>query len=78
VRRRLIEWLERNLARDVWFNPEQRQWLEMAAEHFAVHLRREMGDLDGEPFTRHGGRHRANELFGDNLPPMLSQLSETL
>jgi len=78
VQRRLIEWLERNLARDISFNAEQRHWFEVAADHFAVHLRLEIGDLDGETFTRHGGRKGANELFGNELAPLLKELSEAL
>ena len=78
VRRRLMEWLERNLARDVMFNAEQQQWLEAAADHFAIHLQIQMAELDGEPFTTLGGLTRAQELFGDELSALLNELSETL
>jgi hypothetical protein len=74
----LIEWLERNLARDVLFNAEQRQWLEPAADRLASHLRIEMGDLDAEIFTTLGDVTRPRELFGNELSALLRESSETL
>ena len=36
VNQRFIEWIERNIAKDVMFTPEQRAWLELIRDHIAT------------------------------------------
>ena len=36
VNQRFIEWIERNIAKDIIFTPEQRAWLELIRDHIAT------------------------------------------
>ena len=38
VNQRFIEWIERNIAKDIIFTPEQRAWLELIRDHIATSL----------------------------------------
>ena len=33
---RFIEWIERNVAKDIMFTPEPRAWLELTRDHIAT------------------------------------------
>jgi hypothetical protein len=36
VNQRFIEWIERNVAKDIMFTPEDRAWLELTRDHIAT------------------------------------------
>jgi hypothetical protein len=36
VNQRFIEWIERNVAKDIMFTPEERAWLELTRDHIAT------------------------------------------
>ena len=73
VNRNFEEWLE---GKD--FTPEQREWLNMIQEHIATSLEIRVEDFELTPFARYGGVARADQLFGDKLEAMLTDLTEQL
>lgn len=60
------------------FTPEQREWLQMIAEHIATSLAIGVDDFDLEPFTQRGGLGKAYTLFGPELTPLLEDLNARL
>lgn len=74
----LIEWLERNLARDVLFSEAQRAWLVYCADVFAEQLTLNLSDLASEQFRPIDGLARAEELFGANLEALITELNSEL
>ena len=46
VNQRFIEWIERNIAKDIIFTPEQRAWLELIRDHIATAISIEPKDLN--------------------------------
>lgn len=78
VNQRFIEWIERNIAKDVMFNPEQRAWLELIRDHIATAISIEPEDFNYAPFSQRGGLGKAHQLFGDELPKLLEELNEAL
>ena len=71
-------WLlqQENAGRD--FSPEQLAWLERIRDTIASSLGVSREDLIGPPFSERGGLGKAVELFGDQLDPLLDELSEVL
>ena len=78
VNQRFIEWIERNIAKDIIFTPEQRAWLELIRDHIATSLSIETNDFNYAPFSQRGGLGKAHQLFGDELPKLLDELNEVL
>jgi type I restriction enzyme R subunit len=78
VNQRFIEWIERNISKDIIFTPEQRAWLELIRDHIATSLSIEPNDFNYAPFSQRGGIGKAHQLFGDNLPKLLDELNEVL
>jgi type I restriction enzyme R subunit len=78
VNQRFIEWIERNIAKDIIFTPEQRAWLELIRDHIATSLSIEPNDFNYAPFSQRGGLGKAHQLFGDELPKLLDELNEVL
>jgi type I restriction enzyme R subunit len=79
VRRRFtarLEEQERRRGRP--FTAEQRQWLEMIRDHVETSLAIDADDFDAVPFNQHGGLGRAYQLFGAELPDLLTNLNERL
>jgi type I restriction enzyme R subunit len=60
------------------FTPEQLRWLEMIRDHIAANLGIEPGDFEYAPFAQEGGLGRVHQLFGEELEPLLQDLSEQL
>jgi type I restriction enzyme R subunit len=60
------------------FTDEQRWWLEKMAEHIASNLGIEAEDFGYAPFDQRGGLGKVHQLFGSELPTMLSSLNDTL
>jgi type I restriction enzyme, R subunit len=78
VNQRFIEWIERNIAKDIVFTPEQRAWLELIRDHIATSLSIEANDFNYAPFSQRGGLGKAHQLFGSQLPKLLDELNEVL
>ena len=78
VHHRFIEWIERNIAKDIGFTPEQRAWLELICDHIATSLSIESNDFNYAPFSQRGGLGKAHQLFGPELPKLLDELNEVL
>jgi type I restriction enzyme R subunit len=78
VNQRFIEWIERNIAKDIVFTPEQRAWLELIRDHIATAISIEPNDFNYAPFSQRGGLGKAHQLFGDDLPKLLGELNEVL
>jgi type I restriction enzyme R subunit len=78
VNQRFIEWIERNIAKDIVFTPEQRAWLELIRDHIATAISIEPNDFNYAPFSQRGGLGKAHQLFGDDLPKLLDELNEVL
>ena len=66
VNQRFIEWIERNIAKDIMFTPEQRAWLELIRDHIATAISIEPNDFNYAPFSQRGGLGKAHQLFGEN------------
>src|SRR6476620_2674908 len=78
VNQRFIEWIERNIAKDIVFTPEQRAWLELIRDHIATAISIEPNDFNYAPFSQRGGLGKAHQLFGADLPKLLDELNEVL
>jgi type I restriction enzyme R subunit len=60
------------------FTPEQRAWLERIRDTIASSLGVGREDLAGPGFAERGGLGKAVELFGEELDPLLAELTEVL
>jgi type I restriction enzyme, R subunit len=60
------------------FTPEQLIWLERIRDTIASSLGVTHDDLMGPPFAERGGLGKAVELFGDQLDPLLDELTKVL
>jgi len=60
------------------FTHEQRHWLEMIRDHIAANLGIDTDDFEYAPFSQEGGLGKVYQLFGQQLPEMLSSLNTTL
>ena len=78
VNQRFIEWIERNIAKDIMFTLEQRAWLELIRDHIATSLSIETNDFNYAPFSQRGGLGKAHQLFGPELTKLLDELNEVL
>ena len=73
VQRNFEEWLE---GED--FTPEQLEWLEMIRDHITTSIEIRIIDFEYTPFAERGGVAKADQLFGDDLEDMLTNLTEKL
>jgi type I restriction enzyme R subunit len=78
VAQRFETWLASQERGGRRFSPEQRRWLENIRDHIAANLSIGMDDLDLVPFNQRGGLGRAHQLFGDEIGPLLEELTEVL
>jgi type I restriction enzyme R subunit len=76
VNQRFIEWIEKNISKDVIFTAEQRAWLELIRDHIATAISIESNDFNYAPFSQRGGLGKAHQLFGNDLPKLLDELNE--
>jgi type I restriction enzyme R subunit len=78
VAERYHAWLlqQENAGRD--FTPEQVAWLDRIRDTIASSLGVTRNDFQYAPFAERGGLGKAVELFGDQLDPLLDELTEVL
>lgn len=78
VEERFGTWMAQQEAAGRSFTAEQRDWLERIRDHIAASLMIAADDFEAVPFVQHGGLGKAYELFGDELTPLLDELTEVL
>lgn len=78
VKERFDEWMAQQGNSGRAFTSDQRRWLEMMRDHIATSLEMTVEDLDFAPFAEEGGRGRAAQVFGGQLPAVLEELNEVL
>ncbi|MCL4180043.1 MAG: DEAD/DEAH box helicase family protein [Verrucomicrobia bacterium] len=59
----------------VKFSPDQLAWLSLIRDHLATSLSIEPDDFDYTPFSQRGGLGKAHQLFGEQLPSILDELT---
>ncbi len=60
------------------FTAEQRRWLTWMKDFIAAELSIDTEALDYTPFSENGGLGRAVQVFGNELEPLMNELSEAL
>ncbi|MGB6130656.1 MAG: DEAD/DEAH box helicase family protein [Acidobacteriaceae bacterium] len=78
VEGRFAAWLGQEKSAGLVFNPDQMRWLEAIRDHIASSLAVEPDDFDLDPFVAWGGLGKAQQVFGEHLFPLLSELNEVL
>ena len=76
MRCRLIEWIEPNIAREILFNPEAHQWLDLIGTISRATCELPSAIGTAADFAALGGRIRAEVIFGPDLPALLGELGE--
>ena len=78
VNERFEAWLQqqRNAGREL--TDQQIVYLSLIRDHLATSLTIALRDLQGPPFSTHGGLGRARQLFGTKLAPLIDELIEML
>jgi type I restriction enzyme R subunit len=71
-------WLQQQREAGREFSDEQLVWLESIRDHVAASLGISMDDFAFAPFGSLGGIGKATELFGDELPVLLGELTQEL
>ena len=75
VNQRFNGWLAMQETVGREFTAEQRQWLEAIRDHIAGSVSIDPGDFQYAPFNQWGGIMGANNLFGDQLQPIIDELN---
>jgi type I restriction enzyme R subunit len=75
---RFENWLAQQRQAGRVFSEEQLRWLKLMKEHVSASLTITADDFDYEPFLQHGGLGKAYVLFGQQLSPLLGELTEAL
>lgn len=78
VDRRFDSWLAAQKLQGRDFTPEQLEWLRLIKEHVATSLTVEVEDFELAPFFEKGGPVKAFQLFGPELPKILTEVNEAL
>ena len=78
VDERFDAWLHQQQALGRNFTDEQTAYLRLIKEHIAASLTVAPADLQNPPFSTHGGLGRARQLFGNDLNPLLEELTLVL
>jgi type I restriction enzyme R subunit len=78
VSRRFESWLAAQKLQGRDFTPEQLEWLKMIKEHVATSLTVEVEDFELAPFFEKGGPVKAMQIFGPDLPKILTEVNEAL
>ncbi|MBI5482174.1 MAG: DEAD/DEAH box helicase family protein [Deltaproteobacteria bacterium] len=78
VRERFTNWMAQQANSGRQFTVQQVHWLEMIRDHVALSLEIDVEDFDYAPFAEEGGRGKAAQVFGENLPTIIAELNEVL
>jgi type I restriction enzyme R subunit len=78
VSRRFESWLAAQKLQGREFTPEQLEWLRIIKEHVATSLAVEVEDFELAPFFEKGGPVKAFQIFGPDLPKVLTEVNEAL
>jgi type I restriction enzyme R subunit len=78
VAERFAGWLAQQEQRGRRFTAEQRQWLEDIRDHIAASLEITPDDFTLAPFAQRGGLGAAHRVFGEQLKPLLEELTGVL
>jgi type I restriction enzyme, R subunit len=78
VDNRFAGWLLAQEQKGAGFTPEQRQWLAWMKDSIASDLAISTDSFEYTPFVEHGGIGKAVEVFGDQLAPLVDELTEAL
>jgi type I restriction enzyme, R subunit len=78
VEKRFAAWMSEQEQRGVSFTVEQRQWLTLMKDNIASALGITPESFDYTPFAEHGGLGRAVQVFGDDLAPLMTELTQAL
>ena len=78
VNERFEAWLQQQRNAGRTLTDEQIAYLRLIRDHLATSLMIAPRDLQGPPFSSHGGYGRAHQLFGEELTPLMDELMEVL
>ena len=71
-------WLHQQQTLGRHFTDDQTAYLHLIKEHIAASLTVAPADLQNPPFSTHGGLGKARQLFGNDLNPLLEELTLAL
>jgi type I restriction enzyme R subunit len=78
VEERYAAWLATQHSHGVSFSEVQIQWLTWMKENIAGELGIGPDSFDYTPFAEHGGIGKAAQVFGDQLSPLMTELTDVL
>ena len=78
VAERFNEWLMNKAQTGTKFTFDQIGWLNLIRDHIATSLSIEQDDFEYAPFSQRGGLGKAHQIFGEQLPKLLTELNEVL
>lgn len=78
VEERFTSWLATQRQAGATFTPEQVQWLTLMKDNIAAELTITRESFYYTPFTERGGIGKAAEVFGNQLVPLMEELTEAL
>jgi type I restriction enzyme, R subunit len=78
VEARFAAWLATQKQQGVSFTSDQLQWLTWMTENIASELAIGPESFEYTPFVEHGGIGKATQVFGEQLIPLMVELTEVL
>src|SRR5207248_7630792 len=78
VEQRFQTWLRQQNEAGRSFTPDQRQWLTWMKDQIAGEMGISAESFEFTPFVEHGGLGKAYALFGEQLSPLMIELTEAL
>ncbi|MFZ9938517.1 MAG: type I restriction-modification enzyme R subunit C-terminal domain-containing protein, partial [Luteolibacter sp.] len=79
IQERFLFWLAMQEKEGALFTDEQNEWLSQIVRVISSSLRFEDEQFDYDPWlSAHGGLGKADELFGDQLRPLIDDLNDSL
>jgi type I restriction enzyme, R subunit len=78
VYQRFEAWLARQAKNGRKFSQEQLQWLSWIKDEIAGEMGITAESFEFTPFVEHGGLGKAYQVFGDQLTPLMGELTEAL
>ena len=78
VEQRFATWLATQEQRGVSFTKDQLQWLTWMKENIASEMGIGPDSFEYTPFVEHGGIGKAAQVFGEQLTPLMTELTEAL